>query len=208
MKTFEEYTLDWWHEYVTNQNEATQKFLMQNLIGEEETIDDYIPSDASNVEEWLLNAENVNADKIYATFFETQDVCPDNMPDTETFVEGMLMENVAWPDGDEQPISFAKEYVEDMAYQISQYTTPDEFFDALSSHGVSSGMIGMLIYNYDCKKLYIEHIDDMEDYKECLEEEIGAIKNISQLPHYTFVTWLCYEELALSIARALYPDKF
>ena len=51
-------------------------------------------------------------------------------------------------------------------------------------------------------------MDDMEEWKNLMEDEMGAIKNEQRLPHYTFMCWLCYEELAYSIARALYPDEF
>ena len=70
-------------------------------------------------------------------------------------------------------------------------------------------MIGMLIYNSDCKEIYIEHIDDMEEFVKELESEMGEpIRNRDHLPHYTFVCWLCYEELAFRIARELFPDEF
>ena len=61
------------------------------------------------------------------------------------------------------------------------------------------------------KDLYpdVEHIDDMEGFKEDFEDELGMpITNKEGLPHYTFMCWLCYEELAHRIAQELWPDKF
>jgi len=38
MKTFDEYVLDWWDDYLDEAEEHTLKALMEGLIGEEETI--------------------------------------------------------------------------------------------------------------------------------------------------------------------------
>lgn len=104
---------------------------------------------------------------------------------------------------------FAEELLEDMAEECESYTNPTGFFQDLQHGGCVSGMIGMFIYNADCKKFYIDHIDNMEDFVEELEDEIGeSIKNKQKLPHYTFICWLCYEELALRIARELWNDEF
>ena len=67
-------------------------------------------------------------------------------------------------------------------------------------------MIGMLIYNSDCKRIYIEHIDDMEEYAEQIYEEAGFISNKNGAPHYTHICWLCYEELAIRLVE-LYSPK-
>ena len=104
--------------------------------------------------------------------------------------------------------AFSEKFIEDMAYHAEHYESPLGFFRDLT-HGCQSGMIGMLIYNDDCKEIYIENIDDMEDYKMQIEEELGQlIANKNSLPHYTFMCWLCYEELGFHIARTLFPDDF
>ena len=208
MKTFNEYVLDWWNNYLDEAEEHTLKALMEDLIGEEETIDDYIPEDAESPREWLK--DNMKADEIYDRYFgyAKHGLCPDDMPDTFQFVRDMLKENVAWPDGDKstQP-SFVDDFIDNMASQIEDYDYPLGFFEDLMKGGCQSGMVGFLIYNSDCKRIYIEHMDDMEEWKNLMEDEMGAIKNEQRLPHYTFMCWLCYEELAYSIARALYPDE-
>ena len=208
MKTIDEYVLDWWDDYLDEAEEHTLKALMEGLIGEEETIDDYIPEDAESPREWLKN--NMQADEIYDRYFgyAKNGLCPDNMPDTFQFVRDMLKENVSWPDGDESPQpSFAADFIDNMASEIEGYDYPLGFFEDLQRGGCQSGMVGFLIYNSDCKRIYIEHIDDMEEWKNLMEDEMGAIQNEQHLPHYTFMCWLCYEELAYSIARALYPDE-
>lgn len=209
MKTFDEYVLDWWHNYLDEAEEHTLNALMEDLIGEEETIDDYIPQDAESPREWLK--ENMSAGEVYDRYFgyDKHGFCPDNMPDTFQFVRDMLKENVAWPDGSTTTMpSFADEFLDNMAAEIEGYDYPLACFEDLTKYGCQSGMVGFLIYNSDCKRIYIEHMDDMEEWKNLMEDEMGAIKNEQHLPHYTFMCWLCYEELAFSIARALYPDEF
>lgn len=206
MKTFEEYILDWWNKYIPQQDEETLKTLMENVIGEEECIDDYIPSEAKSIEDWLLN--KMTANDIYEKYFvyKSNRPSPDNMPECVEFIQDMLMENVTWPDGnDSTKPSFAEEYTYDMAEHIAERDTPFDFFDEITSHGCQSGLIGMLIYNNDCKDIYIRHLDDMEDYKALLDDEYGLIKNQEGLPHYVFMTWLCYEDMAWRLFESLYP---
>jgi len=69
------------------------------------------------------------------------------------------------------------------------------FFEDLQYGGCQSGIIGEFIYNSDCKDFYINHIDDLEEMREDLEEQLGeSIQNRNRLPHYVFMVWLCFEE--------------
>lgn len=209
MKTFEEFVTDWWEDYLSEADENTHKALMENLIGEEETIEDYIPEDADSPYDWLL--ANMTADEIYDKYFSFQNdgLCPDNMPDASEFIYDMLKENASWWDGNTRTLpSFAEEYLRDMANHIEGYDNPLGFFKDLQHGGCQSGMIGMLIYNSDCKRIYIEHIDDMEDYVEQIYEETGYVKNENHIPHYTLISWICYEEFAFQIGRNLFPETF
>lgn len=208
MKTFDEYVLDWWHCYLDEAEEHTLKALMENLIGEEETIGDYIPGDAESPREWLR--ENMTADQIYEKYFgfENDGLCPDNMPDTAEFVYQMLKENASWWNGDTETLpSFAEEFLRDMANHIQCYNSPLGFFQDLQ-HGCQSGMIGILIYNSDCKRIYIEHIDDMEEYAEQIYNELGFVENKNHIPHYTLMCWMCYEEFGYQLACSLFPETF
>lgn len=104
---------------------------------------------------------------------------------------------------------FVKPMVEDMVDNCDGYDNPIGFFKDLSSGGCASGMVGMFIYNNDCKKFYINHIDSMEDFKAEFEGELGThITNDNQLHHYTFMCWLCYEETGYQIAQSLWPEQF
>lgn len=101
--------------------------------------------------------------------------------------------------------SFADDFIEDISYHMESYDNPKGFFDDLAYGGCASGMIGMFIYHTDCKKFYVEHIDDMEDFKSELEDELGEpIKNTKDLPHYTFMCWLCYEEFCYRMTNLLF----
>lgn len=207
MKTFDEYVLDWWHEYLGECSNATADLIMEGFIGEEETIEDYVPEDAESSREWLEAYDD--ADVIYSSFFGFGDkkLRQDDMPETEKFLSGIFKEATEQVLG-EKKLSFIDQYVSDMAYHASEYTDPVHFFMDLQ-HGCQSGMIGMLIYNSDCKKIYVDNIDDMEEYMEELEEGLGEpIRNSQHLPHYTFTCWLCYEALGDSIARTLFPNDY
>lgn len=204
IQTFNEFVLDWWQEYIGEATIETCNEIMQEWIGEEECLSNYISSDASDSREWLL--EHVtDAEKIYRAYYGLDGGGTwEDMPDTNRFVKDLLMQANQYSEAD-----FAEEFIENMACHIADYSRPRSFFADLVYGGCISGMVGMLIYNSDCKRIYIEHIDSMEDFKEELEGELGAsITNRHKVPHYTFMCWLCYEELAFSIARNLWPDKF
>lgn len=208
MKTFEEFVTDWWKDYLSEASEDTHKALMENLIGEEETIEDYIPEDYASPREWL--EDNMTADEIYEKYFsfENDGLCPDNMPDAEEFIYDMLKENASWWNTNETPLpSFTETFLRDMVSHIEGYDNPIGFFKDLQN-GCQSGLIGMLIYNSDCKRIYIEHIEDMEEYVAQMFEEVGYIKNEQHLPHYTWICWMCYEEFGFQIGRALFPQTF
>lgn len=79
------------------------------------------------------------------------------------------------------------------------------FLEDMQKGGCMSGMIGQFIYHADCKNFYIKHIDSLEEFKTDLEEELGEpIKNRHDLPHYTFVCWLCFEEYCYDIYRTVF----
>ena len=77
------------------------------------------------------------------------------------------------------------------------------FLKDLQQGGCMSGIIGEFIYNADIKKFYIKHLDDLEEFKNELEENLGEIKN-TDLPHYTFIVWLCFEEFANDIYNTIF----
>lgn len=200
-KDFEEYILDWWNEFVMNHESEAPK-LMEAFIDEQESIQDYL-EDGETPCDWLMAQDN--ADEIYSHFFgfSAKNQCCDDLPDTSTFLKGMYQQAYTGS------YDFVEELIEDMADHSDGYDYPSWFFDDLAKGGCASGMVGMFIYNSDCKKFYIDHIDDMEEFVEDLEEELGEpIRNNKSIPHYTFVCWLCYEELAYSIVRTLFPGKF
>ena len=103
--------------------------------------------------------------------------------------------------------SFVDDFVEDIAVHMEGYSDAQGFFKDLAYGGCISGMIGMFIYHSDCKKFYVEHIDDMENFKSELEEELGEpIQNRNHQPHYTFMCWLCYEEFARYLSDTLFNN--
>lgn len=201
MKTFEEYVLNWWQEFVES-HKSEAKRLMETFIGEEETIEDYLEDDETPLD-WLSSKDD--SEEIYEHFFgfKGEQLYFDDLPDTESFLIRMFKQ------ANTKKYDFVDELIEDMAGHACNYCTPHGFFHDLSYGGCSSGMIGMFVYHSDCKRFYINHIDDLEAFVEDFEEELGErIPNEDHQPHYTFVCWLCYEELAHNIASTLYPETF
>jgi len=81
------------------------------------------------------------------------------------------------------------------------------FFEDLQHGGCISGMIGEFIYHADNKAFYIKHIEDLEDFKQELENNIGEpIKNRHNLVHYTFIVWLCFEEYCYNLYNAIFEQ--
>ncbi|PAM95107.1 hypothetical protein B4N84_07415 [Flavobacterium sp. IR1] len=76
------------------------------------------------------------------------------------------------------------------------------FLEDLQNGGCISGMISEFIYHADCKKFYIQYLEDLENIREEIEDSLGeAVKNRHRLPHYTFMCWLCFEEYCFDIYR-------
>lgn len=203
-QTFEQYVLSWWTEYIENHQDDSKR-LMELFIGEEETIEDYLDEGETPCD-WLMTKGEEDAEEIYEHFFgycADRSILADDLPDTETFLTEMFKQAYT------EKYDFVDELIEDMAGHAEGYDTPYGFFHDLSYGGCSSGMIGMFVYNSDCKRFYIQHIDDLEAFVEDFEEEIGEpVRNDKHLPHYVFICWFCYEELAYNVARTLYPESF
>lgn len=206
MQSFDEYMSAWWEEYVSNHQECPQS-IMEDWVSDNGTTDEYLAPGQTPFD-WLLAR---SPGDVYTAFFGSDariDLLVD-MPDTEELLRGMFLQATSWVYGraGEYP-SFAETFVESMAGEAFQYGHPVGFFRDLAYGGCSSGLVGTLIYNSDCKRIYIDHMDDMEEYKNQLEEEMEAIPNRNRLPHGTFMCWLCYEELAHHIASTLWPEEF
>lgn len=104
--------------------------------------------------------------------------------------------------------SFTESFNEIIDREVSDYNGNikeklSSFLDDMR-HGCQSGMIGDFIYNSDCKDFYIAHIDDLEEMKEDMEDQMGDIKNSQKLPHYTFMCWLCFEEYCYDLQRTIF----
>ena len=79
------------------------------------------------------------------------------------------------------------------------------FLNDLQQGGCISGMIGEFIYHADCKAFYMEHLDELESIKSDLEDSLyEPIANRFNLPHYTFMCWLCFEEYCFDIYRNIF----
>lgn len=200
MKDFKDYVNDWFSDFVDDHAEDSEWCNdLAEAFGYEESEDE-------SPLEFLQGIDD--ADDIYKTLFaSSSQVLVDDLTDTRGFLSHMF--NKVAEDLDLDKYDFIDAFTEDMAAQCEGYDDPAGFFRDLSYGGCASGMIGMFIYNSDCKDFYIEHIDDMEDFRDEWEEETGvSVKNKDGLRHYTLMCWFCYEEVGYKIAQALWPNDF
>lgn len=110
--------------------------------------------------------------------------------------------------------SFAQSFIDIINRKAEDYDQQGQemanlkcFLQDLQNGGCISGMIKEFIYHEDCKSFYIEHIDDIEEFKTEFEEQIGThIENRQKVPHYTFLCWLAFEEFAYNIYTNLFEN--
>lgn len=207
---FDKHIIEWFHEYLENHKENND--LLLSLINilvvklDDESVDDIL--DGQTPIEYLMDYDDT--EQIYEKLFHhAESDCLKDIPDSDKFISTMLKKSVKELGLDKY--DFTDEFIDDMAYHICDYSNPLGFFQDLSHGGCISGMIGMLIYHSDCLELYGKYAVSMEEYKEDMEEELGEPirqKSDNSTYHYTWMCWLCYEELAYSIARYLYEDEF
>lgn len=110
--------------------------------------------------------------------------------------------------------SFAQSFIDIIQDRAKDYDREADFLDNLKSFfedlqkgGCISGMISEFIYHADTKAFYIEHLDDLEEFKSNLEDNLGEqIKNRHRLPHYTFLVWLCFEEFCYDLYNTIFEN--
>lgn len=200
MKDFKDYVNDWFSDLVDDHAKDSEWCNdLAEAFGYEESEDE-------SPLEFLQGIDD--ADDIYKTLFaNSSHVLVDDLPDSRSFLSYMFSDTA--DDLGLGEYDFIDAFTEDMAEHCEGYDDPAGFFRDLSYGGCASGMIGMFIYNSDCKDFYIDHIDDMEKFRERWENETGEpVKNENGLYHYTLMCWFCYEEVAYEIGRALWPDQF
>jgi len=105
------------------------------------------------------------------------------------------------------PYSFENEFKQIVLSQIENYDEPKNFFEDLFQGGCISGLISEFIYTSDCKDFYIKHMDDMENMVEEISYILGEpVSNRHNLPRYSFMCHLCFEEYCLSMYNEIYES--
>lgn len=198
--TFNEYVVDWFRTKVETATdvEVTELFDVMGYYN--------MATDVENKREFLM--ERNSGQEIYEKLFCLSKRASDSFLNGEQCTLLADIFDQAISEMREQ-YDYVDELINDMTDECNGYNDPMDFFKDLAYGGCKSGMVGMFIYNCDCKEFYIKHIDDMESFVEDFENGLGEpITNRDKLPHYTFICWLCYEELAYRIAKELWPDEF
>ena len=194
---FNEKVMNWYQEYVEEASEEQLKDLAEDC----EYADGAFPTDTEELRERLADIQDCSK-FIWEHTIGAKYQTLGKYPDSQDFLKELFVEaaKAVAPNYD-----FAEDFAEDMAYHAAGYDDPIGFFKDLAYGGCASGMVGMLIYNDQIKKIYVEHIDSFEDFILELEGEMGEpLRNEKELPHYTWVTWIAYEELAHRIVSYLW----
>lgn len=203
---FDKYVTRWFHDYILDheKDEDMMLSLFNTIVDRQE--DD-------SLDEWLDEGETVcdylrqcSADEIYSNII-CDNIFFDDLPDTESFLKDMLKEAVSEIGLDKY--SFCDEFIGDITDELTKYDNLLSFFQDLQNGGCQSGMIGSLTYNSDCLACYGRHCNDMEEFREDMEDKTGApIHSNRNIPRYVWLCWLCYEEFAFSIGRYLFENDF
>lgn len=82
---------------------------------------------------------------------------------------------------------------------------PAGYLKDVLAHGCQSGIVSNLIYYTDTKDFFLTHMDEIDDIRKELEDNLGEPLKIEQ-PMYNYLAWLGYEETARSIASELDID--
>lgn len=109
-------------------------------------------------------------------------------------------------------MSYSQDFIDIIIRKTDDYNRNGEFIDNLKSFleelrygGCISGMISEFIYNSDTKEFYINHLDDLESFLDDLEDGIGErIENKHELPRYTFLVWLAFEEFCNNLYNRIF----
>lgn len=99
--------------------------------------------------------------------------------------------------------SFSEELKAIYKRHVEDRTTVDDFFNDLAYGGCRSGLVGEFVYTDDCKEFYLKHMDDLEDYKRDIENDLGESITDDDLTHPELVTWLVVEEVARRVSDEL-----
>lgn len=104
--------------------------------------------------------------------------------------------------------SFEPRFKDLVLMHVEDYEDPKGFFEDLQYGGCSSGMIGDFIYHSDCKNFYIEHIDDLESFRNDEEMEFDGVAwvNKDRQPHYTFMCWRAFEQYCNYLKYNIYGN--
>lgn len=79
----------------------------------------------------------------------------------------------------------------------------EQYIKDLLQYGCQSGMVSGLIYYNDTKKFYIEHMEDIEEILQDLQEQGCEPFAGVKYPLYNWLAWLGYEETARKVADKL-----
>ena len=204
MNEFEKFVLDWYIDYLRdNQDNKEAMLKLYNAFSEDRKYDKLkeYPSDDDHLFEVL---ENINyADVIYSNLFYYRKSDDSNIPNTDVFLRDILGDVVHIFDLD--MYNFCDDFIEIIINEIMNYDKPKSFFEDLQYGGCVAGLISDFIYNSDCLDFYKKYANDLECFKENLEDEYGMeIKQKEGVYYYVWIVWLSFEEFCSKLYNYLF----
>ena len=95
--------------------------------------------------------------------------------------------------------SFSEELKDTYESEMSDYDNTDGFFDDLACSGCQGMALGGFIYHDELEDFYLRHHDDIESFKNYLEQDIGSPLYDGSGHYADFACWLVIEEVAYNV---------
>ena len=107
--------------------------------------------------------------------------------------------------------SFSKPFLKIIKEEMKGYSGNTKerlksFLTDMQQSGCQGGMIGKFVYDKDCKKFYIKHIEELEEYILALEESLGSPIKTSSF-RCTEIVWLAFEEFCYNIYYNIFENE-
>ena len=195
MNVFDNYVVNWYKEVMhTTPNSELIEFM---------ELGDTVRITGNSEREVLMEC----AQEKYAGYIYTHLIANGKTISPEDFLRYVFEQEF---DGLIQEYEFIPAFLSNMAFEAAHYNSanPRDFFDDLGAHGCVSGVVGMVAYHDNNRKIYMQYLDDLEDFLADFEEAVGEpVRNEKRLPRYTFVVWFCYQELAYQLEQRLWETE-
>lgn len=203
MQNFEECVHSWLCSYL-EQHEDDEELIITMLSFMGYRADD-IPDD----EEYLDFLLSIDVKRIYWFILSGYSDAFVTETESKDFRRKTFMQAVDEKEfGKCDVFSLSYRYIQTMVNGTERMDSLYSYFQMIEDKGVGTDLSAELFNYTDCRNLYILYMDEMEAIKDYVEQTAKTIYRPKGIPRYAFMCRFCFEELASSIARNLFPDKY